>query len=481
MRIIQTLLAALVVTPLLAPSPVRAQAREPVECETPQECRARGLEAAAEGDYERFHDFAWRAIQKGPRNDPELMTLLARAQSLSGRPHDALVMLERLADMGVVTDAATSEDFRRVRALDGWAAFEARFAPAPAKPAAGPPAAPPAPSASVPPPPPLTAATPLSPSRAMRVPAPVAPPRAPKPVDAKPVDAKPVDAKGDVEEAASALRFTTLPFEAAGLAYDAVSARFIVGSREERKLSVIGERSGRLANLVGEDSAGFGAIEAIALDTREGNLWVASTPDDGPPKLHKLQLISGRLLFTAETTGAPAGARLTDIAVAPDGAVLALDAPNRRLLRLAPGSREPELLATLDLTGPVSLGLSPAGLIYVAFSEGIARLDGAGRVLGVIALPQDVEAARLTWIRPHRGALVAAARAGDGRFRILRISLTPNGRKAAGLDVIEADVPLAGPASLAIAGDELFYLARDTGYTGSGGMDLTIRRVRLPR
>ncbi len=46
----------------------------------------------------RFTISAWRAIQKGPKNDPALMLMLARAQSLSGRPGDALVMLERLAD-----------------------------------------------------------------------------------------------------------------------------------------------------------------------------------------------------------------------------------------------------------------------------------------------------------------------------------------------------------------------------------------------
>ena len=55
------------------------------------------------------------------------MTMLARAQSLSGRPHDALVMLQRLAAMGVATDAATSDDFSRVRALPGWAEFEAKI------------------------------------------------------------------------------------------------------------------------------------------------------------------------------------------------------------------------------------------------------------------------------------------------------------------------------------------------------------------
>ena len=48
------------------------------------------LAAADRREYERFHDLSWRAVQLGPRNDPALMSMLARAQALSGRPHDAL-------------------------------------------------------------------------------------------------------------------------------------------------------------------------------------------------------------------------------------------------------------------------------------------------------------------------------------------------------------------------------------------------------
>ena len=61
-------------------------------CADAAECRARAQVAAAAGDFETFHDLAWRAVQKGKPNDPESMVLLARAQSLSGRPGDALVM-----------------------------------------------------------------------------------------------------------------------------------------------------------------------------------------------------------------------------------------------------------------------------------------------------------------------------------------------------------------------------------------------------
>jgi len=90
------------------------------ECREPQMCRELALEARERGAYETFHDLAWRAVQTGRPNDPDLMYLLARAQALSGRRRDALVTLRRLAEAGVANDAATDEDFRRVRELGEW-------------------------------------------------------------------------------------------------------------------------------------------------------------------------------------------------------------------------------------------------------------------------------------------------------------------------------------------------------------------------
>ncbi len=106
------------------------------ECREWKDCQQQALAAAERQDYNAFHDLAWRTLQLGPKNDPANMTMLARAQSLSGRPGDALVMLQRLASMGIATDAATNNDFERVRALPGWAELEAKISGASPSPAA---------------------------------------------------------------------------------------------------------------------------------------------------------------------------------------------------------------------------------------------------------------------------------------------------------------------------------------------------------
>ena len=90
-------------------------------CTRWKECQQLALEAAEREEFETFHELAWRAVQTGQPNDPDLMFVLARAQSLSGRPDDALVMLRRLAERGIPhLEAETLNDFSRMRDMAGW-------------------------------------------------------------------------------------------------------------------------------------------------------------------------------------------------------------------------------------------------------------------------------------------------------------------------------------------------------------------------
>ncbi len=269
---------ALLVLSLVAPLQER-----PADCGSWENCRQLALRAAEQQDFETFHDLSWMAMRKGPARNPDLMRMLARAQSLSGRPLDALVMLDRLLTMGVVTDAATNDDFRRVRALSGWADFERRVealnAPpvpserpaAPTEPPAGTTAASmPTPAAA-----PAPRATRAARNAARTLPTPSAAPAPASEVGAPALAPAAAPTSGD---ASDALRFTTIAFTPAGLAYDRVSNRFIVGDFEARKLTVVDEASQRVANLAAASSAGFGTIGALEIDAHEGDLWVVSSP-----------------------------------------------------------------------------------------------------------------------------------------------------------------------------------------------------------
>jgi hypothetical protein len=431
---------------------VHVQASVAMECRDASECRQLALEARSRDDFEAFHDLAWRALQKGGQNNPELMTLVARAQSLSGRPHDALVMLNRLADLKVVTDAASSDDFRRVRELPGWADLEARTT-----------------TGSRPADAPKVSASPSPPSAPVSTSPKAARPAAPE----KPATPEPARDEPAVGEPGEALRFSTAPFTPAGLAYDAVSNRFIIGDRESRKLSVVGERSHNVTNLASATTAGFREIAALAIDPREGDLWVVSSAD-GAASIHKLQLISGRVFFAAQSP-TNTSARFADVSVTPQSTVMALDDLGRRLFRLRPGSKELDVGWVIEAQEPVSVAALSEAVVYVAHREGIARIDlGSGHERPLRAR-DGIELTGIRWIRTYRGGLVAVQRMSEGVFRVVRIRLDASGTRATAITLLDKDVAMTAPGAAAITGDTLYYLSAD----GAGSTSTIVKRVRL--
>jgi hypothetical protein len=433
------------------------------DCKEWRECRQLALEAAERQDYERFHDLAWRTMQTGPKNDPDIMYLLARAQSLSGRPSDALVMLQRLAQMGNKNDAATNEDFRRVRALAGWAEFAGAAATVA-------PTRPPAPSA------PPTENQPRD-SVANRMKPPAAPENS---VDAAPRTVDPRLAAPGVAPSES-LRFTASATKPAGIAYDSVSRRFIVGDRDGRRLTVIDEFSQHVANLASAQSAGFGNIGALEIDTRQGNLWVVSSDsspaDNGTATaarttLHKLQLISGRVLQSFALPDRLGAARFADVAVTTDSTVLALDDLGQRIFRLRSKAADLEVAASLK-ERPSTIAPASDTLAYVASADGIVVVDLSSKAVTAVKAAAGVDLTHMSRLRWHKGSLVGIQQS-DNAYRAVRITLDSTGRRATREQVLDASLPTTDPTAATIAAGVLYYLA------SGDGAEMIIRRITLP-
>ena len=435
-------------------------------CRAWQECRQLADDAAARQDFESFHDLAWRAVQVGPKNDPALMYLLARAQSLSGRPTDAIVMLERLTGMGVpIADAVTSDDFRRVRALPRWPDLAGKLSP------------------------PENGDThlnaksliPETPKNKDALAVTKEPPAAAPKVEVSSAKAAPlpkVDASSSkaastpVSSALESLRFAVPQFTPAGLAYDAVSRRFVVGDRLGRKLAVVDEFSQHVANLAGAQTSGFGEIAALEIDTRQGYLWVVSS-EGTKTSLHKLQLISGRLLTAYQVPDALAPVSFGDVAVAGGGAVLALDTAGHRLFRLPAGATAAQVVVTLPDTSPSSIAPGEDGVVYAATASGIVRVDIAARSTSPVKEAKGIDLSGLTRIRWHRGALAGLQKTSEGPYRAVRITLDRLGRRATALDVLDPSISIANPTAATIVGGVLYYLAN------GNGSEMIVRRVTL--
>jgi hypothetical protein len=462
---VRTLAALLIIGPLVqAPSVAQR-----VECRDWRECRQLALEAAISGDYEHFHDLAWKTVQIGPRRDPDLMYLLARAQSLSGRPHDALVMLGRLAEMGVATDAEASDEFGGVRTLPGWPAVEALIAgiarpvPAPSLTASSLPPSPPGAA------PPAGATSPAPPgSEASTSRAPVIPPRTAAP---------PRDTAED------ALRVPAATLNPTGLSYDRVSGRFVVADRRARKLVVIDERSRHIVDLVGAESAGFYEITALEIDSRRGELWVVSAAapgSDGQPttQLHKVQLVSGRPLAAVPLPEPFGAARFDDVAVSERGTVFVLDGLGGRIFRLGTDQRSFVVAAALDLDRPTSVAPSDERSVYVAHAEGIVLLDVSTGATTPLRGPKDVQLAGFERIRRDRDSLIGIQRLPDGTRRVVSIRLARAGGRALAMEVIAPDVSMTDPMAATLSEHVFYFMTREP-EGSSGGPEIVVRRAQL--
>jgi hypothetical protein len=443
-----------------------SQPRTP-DCADAASCRQAALDAAAQQDYERFHDLAWRAAQKGRPNDPELMRLLARAQSLSGRYDDALVMLRRLAQMGVATDARESDDFRTVRTLPGWAELEALMT-GPSEPGDATAPATTSPTAAVTPPALSGASVAAGKANARSSPGKAAAlTKAPSPAAPSPSLVPAPAATGSGEET---LPLADTDIDPIGLAYDTASRRFVVGDRRANKLLVADEVFKRVNDLLSASSGGFGALGAIEIDARRGDLWVTSSTADGVATIHKLQLVSGRVLSRIEVPAELLPAAFSDLLITDAGLLLLVDAHGGRLFRIntAGGRFEPPL--PLSVTAPSSIALA-GERAYVGHDKGLSLVDlASGRVSGIGA-SKGVSLNGLRRLRWNRGALIAIQADEAGAARLVRIRLAPNGKTATAIDLLDSTAGTEGTA-MTISRDAAYYVAH-----GENGP--IIRRVPL--
>ena len=451
------------------------------DCTSWQACRDQ-VEAALAGEsYERALDLAWRTMQRGPKDDPALMFLLARTQAMAGRPQDALVMVRRLAERGVATEALTHPDLTRARELAGWEDVEllVRRANAGGTLATG------APN------------TGEKAGAATRRPSPVETPPAPGERPGRAAGSRDVadsSRAGLVVETAGlsedTLRFSTDRFVAAGLAYDAVSRRFVIGDERGRKLRVVGEGLDHAVDLVRAESASFLDVRALAIDARRGDLWVASA-DEGQATgtLHRIQLISGRPLQALPIGVTTEPVHPVDLAVADAGLVFLLDRDGR-ILRARPGGKATELVAEAGVTPALSLALAAHDTVaYVSHAGGIVRVDLARRRTVEVSSAAELPLTSIERLRAHRDGLIVLQRQPDGARRLLRVELNRNGRAvrtATSYDV-RVEAGLNAPA-LTVTGDEVALVTGGLDIAGESPpspstigppAELVVRRLRL--
>jgi hypothetical protein len=239
----------------------------------------------------------------------------------------------------------------------------------------------------------------------------------------------------------------------AGIAYDGVSRRFIIGDRADNKLVIFDAVFNQATDMTAAASAGFFGLSAVEIDHRRGDLWVANSSAGRRSALHKLQLVSGRVLFDVPVPESFGATSFVDAAVLADGHVLLLDAAGRRLLAVAPGTRTFHRLAGADADGLESMAVVNGTAAYAAHAGGLLRIDlGSHAVSEVRGAPSGLRRVR------SDGRSIVGVQASDGGHRVVRLRLDANGRRVTAVEVLDKAVHLPDPSALTVTSDGIFYI-----------------------
>jgi hypothetical protein len=154
------------------------------------------------------------------------------------------------------------------------------------------------------------------------------------------------------------------------------------------------------------------------------------------------------------------------------------------LFRASPRATALDQVASVDLSAPVAItSANGDGVVYVAYADGIARLDlSLGTTVAVRStadVPLDA-VARLWW---HDGGLVVLRTRASGARVMQRLALDRRGTVVVSVQAIDVELPDTSEAlAVTLAGHDLFVMTDDhaPSTSGNGGpVQVLVRRVRL--
>jgi sugar lactone lactonase YvrE len=353
-------------------------------------------------------DAVERAARRAPPNHPYLLYAKVRAYTKAGRADDAFVALGLLTEKGIAADVLVSPAFEALRDDRRWAGWQEKL-------------------------------------QALVAPA---------------------------QRSVVAFRLNEPDFFPDAMTYDRGSRRFLVGSLFKRKVVVIDEVTGRVADYATFREAGFLGVRGLQADNQRGALYVVSaggpemqgyaSADEGQSFLHRLQLSSGRQVTRTPPPRLPTGHTLHDLVQAADGTLYMTDARAGALYRWRPAGKAIETFVTIgeDLR-PSGLAWSADGrALYVSHIEGVSRVSIATREIVPVGHPAAVTLVGIDGLATYQGDLIAVQNGLPGLSRVVRLRLAPDGMNVRAVDILDANLPDHDmPTSGVVVGDGYYYIA----------------------
>lgn len=225
-----------------------------------------------------------------------------------------------------------------------------------------------------------------------------------------------------------------------GIAYAPAGERFLIGSIAQRKI-IISDGKGNAQDF-SKASDKLDTILGLAVDAGRGHLYAVSTNGflDEAKKERRNAVVRYHLKDAVylDRFNAPDAVQLNDIAVAPDGTLYVTDSMSATLFRKKP--EETTLTrfgAAGALRGGNGIALGNDGMLYVASSTGILRVDTTTGEPTRLPQPDNVMTGGIDGLYWHDGDLFGVQNV-TNPGRVIRIALADKGTKIAGVTVLQS-------------------------------------------
>lgn len=340
---------------------------------------------------------------------PGVVYAMARAFALTGAPDSAITWLDRLGRMGDTRDPNADSVFRPIRARPGYADARNRLL-------------------------------------ANRLP---------------------------ILDGKVAFEIADQDFLPEGIAYDSTRERFLLGSLVHGAVSAFTPNGA--STTVVPHAPGMLRVVGVHVDAPRNRLWFATwAPDSAPradstaeaPSLTRLflaDLASGRVVKSWVPDGGRPGHLLNDFVITEDGALFITDTDEGSIYRLASPQDTLERFLRPDpvrFSATNGITSAPDGrVLYVAFLQGIARVDVGSKSIALMPAPDTVSTASIDGLYWYRGSLMGVQGV-PSLERVVRYSLSADGQRITAGAVLERGHPIVvQPTTGTLVGSSFYYIA----------------------
>jgi hypothetical protein len=256
------------------------------------------------------------------------------------------------------------------------------------------------------------------------------------------------------------------------IAYDSTRRRFVAGSLAKRLIAAV-STDGTTSAFIAHTPEILRVV-GIHIDAPRGRLWFATWAPDTtpradstePPSITRLflaELATGRIVRSWGPDGGRPGHLLNDFVVMDDGSLFITDTERGSIYRLRSPADTIELFVQPDpgrFNSANGITSTPDGrTLYVAFLEGLARVDVGTREVALLPSPDSVSTASIDGLYWYRGGFIAVQGV-PTLERVVKYALSADGRAITSGAVLERGQPVVRqPTTGALVGSRFYYIA----------------------